>query len=189
MSDSRIELLGADEARAATAEAGVPEYMADLNIFRALLHHPQLARRFNDLLAFLIFKGALDDRLRELIIMRMGWRTACDYEWTQHWRIAAGLGVSEADLLATRGDWASHPGFSDADRAVLAATDEVLDGGAVTAATWEACVAHVGDSTELMEMLMAIGAWRMVSSFLRSAQIPLEDGVPSWPPDGQGPTT
>ena len=52
----------------------------------------------------MLWHGALDSRLRELVIMRIGWLTACDYEWTQHWRVASGLGVPAEDLLGVR-DW------------------------------------------------------------------------------------
>ena len=31
----------------------------------------------------------------------------------------------------------------------------------------------------------AIGAWRTVSRLTRSLEIPLEEGVGSWPPDGR----
>jgi alkylhydroperoxidase family enzyme len=67
-----------------------------------LLNHPTLARAINDLLATMLWHGRLAPRLRELVIMRIGWVTACDYEWTQHWRVACGLGVPAGDLLAVR---------------------------------------------------------------------------------------
>ena len=69
--------------------------------------------------------------------MRIGWLTACDYEWTQHWRVACGLGVPAEDLLGVR-DWSGTYG-SAPERAVLAATDEVVRDGAVSAHTWAAC--------------------------------------------------
>jgi alkylhydroperoxidase family enzyme len=37
--------------------------------------------------------------------MRIGWLTASDYEWTQHWRVAQGLGVTADDLLGARLAW------------------------------------------------------------------------------------
>jgi hypothetical protein len=39
----------------------------------------------------------------------------------------------------------------------------------------------------LIELVTAIGAWRMIASILRTLQVPLEDGVASWPPDGRSP--
>lgn len=184
---ARVPQLPVDEAKAAADEAGVPDYMAELSIFQVLLNHPRLARTFNDLLATILWHGVLDSRLRELAIMRIGWLTACDYEWTQHWRVASGLGVSAEDLLGVR-DWRSHDGFGPAERAVLAATDDVVRDGAVSADSWAACEHELhGDTTVLIELVTAIGAWRMVASILHSLEVPLEDGVSSWPPDGVSP--
>jgi alkylhydroperoxidase family enzyme len=187
MTTSRVPRLPPGEAKAAADEAGVPDYMAELSIFQVLLNHPQLARALNDLLATMLWHGALDSRLRELVIMRIGWLTACDYEWTQHWRVASGLGVPADDLLGVR-DWPAHDGFGPAERAVLAATDDVVCDGSVSAENWAACERELqGDKTVLIELVAAIGAWRMVASMLHSLQVPLEDGVASWPPDGRSP--
>jgi alkylhydroperoxidase family enzyme len=183
----RIEPLDRDAALAAAADVGVPHYMTSLSVFRVLLRHPELAKAANDLLSVLLFHGALDVRLRELIIMRVGWTTGSAYEWTQHWRIATELGVPAEDLLGVR-DWPAHSGFGPAERAVLAATDETVRDGAVSAGTWEELRAHVGaDDALLLEVLGVIGCWRMVSSILRSAEVPLEPGIEPWPPDGVSP--
>lgn len=183
----RVPLLPVDEAKAAADEAGVPDYMAELSIFQVLLNHPRLARTFNDMLATMLWHGALDPRLRELVIMRIGWLTECDYEWTQHWRVASGLGVCADDLLGVR-NWPNYQGFGPAERAVLAATDDVVCDGAVSPESWAACERELqGDTTVLIELVTAIGAWRMVASILQSLKVPLEDGVSSWPPEGQAP--
>ena len=183
----RLPLLPLDESRRIASEVDILELAADLSIFRIWLRHPALAKRLNDLLMGLLWEGKLDTRLRELVIMRLGWATGSDYEWTQHWRIALGVGVDEADLLAVR-DWRASDRFGDAERAVLAATDETVEHGAISAATWQACRTHVSDDPKvLLELVTAIGLWRMVSGVLRSLEVPLEDGVASWPPDGEGP--
>jgi alkylhydroperoxidase family enzyme len=188
MTTARVPKLPLDEAKAAADEAAVPDYMAELSIFQVLLNHPPLARALNDLLATMLWHGALDPRLRELAIMRIGWLTACDYEWTQHWRVACGLGVPADDLLAVR-DWSGHVGFGGPERAVLAATDDVVRDGAVDAQTWTACERELGaDSAVLIELVTTIGAWRMIASILHSLEVPLEEGVSSWPPDGQPPS-
>lgn len=184
---ARIPLLPVDEAKAAADEAGVPDYMAELSIFQVLLNHPRLAGVFNDLLATMLWHGALDRRLRELVIMRIGWLTECTYEWTQHWRVASRLGVSAEDLVGVR-DWVSYNGFGPAERAALAATDDVVRDGVVSAATWAACERELGgDKTVLVELVTVIGAWRMVASILQSLEVPLEEGVAAWPPDGLAP--
>ena len=187
MTDPRVPRLPVGEAKAAADEAGVPNYMAELAIFQVLLNHPTLARAINDLLATMLWHGKLDTRLRELVIMRIGWLTASDYEWTQHWRVALGLGVSPDDLVGVR-NWREHKGFGPIERAVLSATDDVVADGAISANSWTACERELGpDPAVLIELVTAIGAWRMIASILHTLQVPLEDGVESWPPDGKPP--
>ncbi len=186
MREPRIAMLPIDDAIAAAKEVGVNEYIAKLSIFRVLLRHPRIAKQVHDLLVALLFDAKLDTRLRELLIMRIGWATGSVYEWTQHWRVALDLGVPEADVLAVR-DWKAHTGWSDADRAVLAATDDILNDGAISAQSWAACTAVLPTVEEQLELVAAIGNWSMISRVLRSLEIPLEDGVAPWPPEGRAP--
>jgi len=183
----RVSLLDADAAREAAERVGVVQQLAELNIFRTLLHQPDVAKCVNDLLVTLLLRGGLDARLRELVIMRLGWATASDYEWNQHWRVAREMGISSEDLLAVR-DWRDSDRFDPADRAVLAATDETLAHGAISSETFAACERHVGGPAVLVELVAAVGTWQMISTIARSLAVPLEAGLSPWPPDGKGPT-
>ncbi len=182
---ARIELLSAEEAVRAAAEVGVPEAFAQLNVFRLLLRRPKTAKATGDLLISLLFGGVLDDRLRELVIMRIGWATSSNYEWTQHWRIALEqFGCTEQDLLALR-DWQNANHFGREERAILSAVDETLATGTLSDATWKECESVLSDSNAAIELVAAIGCWRMISQLARTLEIPLEEGVASWPPDGR----
>lgn len=178
--------LPVDAAKAAAAKVEIPEALAELNVFRVLLHHPPLARRVSDLLMTQLFRGHLDRRLRELVIMRIGWTTGCDYEWTQHWRVAQQFGVDPGDLLALRA-WRESDRFGAAERAVLAATDETLEHGRVSPETWAACEKVLPTAEERLELASAISTWHLISEMARTLEIPLEEGVASWPPEGVGP--
>jgi alkylhydroperoxidase family enzyme len=60
--------------------------------------------------------------------------------------------------------------------------------GAVSEQSWAACKREFGgDQAMLIELVTAISGWRMIASILHSLQVPLEDGVASWPPDGVPP--
>ena len=185
---SRVPLLSPEAAHAAAESVGVSSAAADLNVFRAWLHSPQVAGWLHELIMGLLWKGSLDTKLRELVIMRLGWSTGSDYEWTQHWRIATEfLGVDADDVLAAR-DWRNAARFGPRERAVLAATDDVVAHGAIGDEAWTACATELGDDPALLvEITAVIAVWRMVSTFLLSMQVPLEDGVASWPPDGAAP--
>ena len=98
----RVPLLDAAQAEELAADEGIPDYLAGLSIFRILLNNPGAAAAVNGMLHRLLWKGSLDARLRELVIMRIAWTRASVYEWTQHWSVARGQGVEEADLPAAR---------------------------------------------------------------------------------------
>ena len=184
MTDARVTRLELEEARQAAEELGLAPQFAELNIFRVLLRNPPLAKATSDLLLTLLFRSSLDHRLRELVIMRLGWATSSSHEWTQHWPIALEqFGCSEEDLLGVR-DWENASHFGEAERAVLAATDETLAIGTLSPATWERCRAHVGDEVACMELVASVATWRWISQVTRSLEIPLEEGVQAWPPDG-----
>jgi alkylhydroperoxidase family enzyme len=186
MPEGRIDRISVDDARAAAAEHGLPDTLPELSVFRIALRNPSVARALYGLLRNLLWSGQLDGRLRELIIMRIGWSTGAVYEWTQHWRVATGMDIPAADLLAVR-DWEAHDDFGPRERAVLAATDESLAGGTISDATWARCREAVADDAQLVELVAVIGTWTLFSGLLRSLDVPLEDGVEPWPPDGVAP--
>ena len=139
-------------------------------------------------LTTLLNKNTFKTRLRELAIMRIGWVTGSEYEWTQHWRVATTAEIPPDDILAVR-DWRHSDRLTDADRAVLQATDEMIESGKISDDTWTECCRHVPAPAEQVEMVVCIANWIMFSNLLRPLEIPVEDGVASWPPDGKKPGT
>jgi alkylhydroperoxidase family enzyme len=185
-SNGRVPMLSIEDSKTAAEKAGIPAMLAPLSVFRMLLQHPPLAKALSQMLATLLWEPKLEPRLRELVILRLGWVTGSVYEWTQHWRIARGLGMSEEECLGVR-DWKAYGGYGRAERAVLAATDDTLEIGAIRDETWAECEASLGGVAERLELVVAIGNWRLFSSMLRSLEVPLEDGLEPWPPDGKRP--
>jgi alkylhydroperoxidase family enzyme len=175
-----------DKALAVGRAIGAPDVMATRNAFRTLSHNETMAKGVFTHLTTLLTKNTFNTRLRELAIMRIGWVTDSEYEWTQHWRVATTAGIPPEDILAVR-DWRNSDRLNAADRAVLAATDEVLAGGKISDSTWAECKKHVPTEAEQVEMVVCIANWTMFSIILRSLEIPVEDGVMSWPPDGKRP--
>ncbi len=185
----RILPLSMDEVSRIAAEAGIPAELLSRNIFRVLFHSPRVAKAIQDLLYVQLFGAAFDDRLRELVIMRIGWVTGCDYEWAQHWFTALkAFGCSADDLLAVR-EWRASPRLGAVEQAVLAATDEALATGTISPGTWALCQRHLGSTQACLELVTAIATWHAISLILRCLQVPLEEDTPSWPPDGCSPST
>ena len=181
---SRIALLSVEEAEKRGAEIGIPATLAKLNAFRALLHNPVATGPVAKLILTLIFQGTLDHRTRELVILRTGWRTRSEYEFCQHVAIARQVGMKDEEILGVR-DPDRYAAFSDVDRAVLALTDELVDGTRVSDETW-AVLAKAFPPGQLLELVFVAGNWRMFAGFLRSAEVPLDADVASWP-EGRAP--
>lgn len=183
----RIEMLSQEDAVQMAKDLGIPEQVGGLNIFRTLFHRPKTAKAINDLLFSLLFESEIGHRRRELIIMRIGWTTGSEYEWTQHWPIAVQMfECTEEEILALRGDWKSATCFDDTDRAILSAVDQLLTTGDLDDETWQACFDGLGRDSAI-DMVTALGTWSLISKVARGLRVRLEDGVTGWPPDGKVP--
>ncbi len=184
--DALVPMLSVEEARRAAERAGIPVFLAKLNIFRVLLRRPRFAKGFSDAFGALLAAEALDARLRELAIMRIAWQTGSNYEWTQHWAIARQAGISEEELVGVQGG--SGTGlFGELERAVFDAVDAVVTGRAVPGNVLSTLKRHLSEDA-VLELVAAIGSWTMVSTLLRSLEIPLENGLTGWPPQGVPPS-
>lgn len=145
-----------------------------LNIFRTLAHAPKALTAFLGWGNYILSKrNALTPRDRELVILRTGYNCRSGYEWTQHKRIGLDCGLTEDEIarIKTGPDTA---GWSDLDRAMLRATDELTGNHFVTDATW-AALAPLGDKGR-MDLVMTVGQYTQVSMILNSFGIQVEDG-------------
>lgn len=187
MSESRVPMLSIEESRRRAEAEGLSPQFADLSVFRILLQNQPVAREVAKTLNTLLFDGnVLDERLRELIIMRIGWVTGSVYEWTAHWGVARRMDIPAEDILAVK-DWRNADNLTAADQAVLQATDDCLEQGFIQDETWKACCEHIATEAERVELVIAIGNWSLFSQLLQSLQVPLEEGVDAWPPEGEHP--
>lgn len=152
-----------------------------LNIFGVLGRHPKLLKRFNLMGGFLLNKGLLPERERELVILRIGWNARSVYEFGQHTVIGLRCGLTGDEIAAlTRAPDAFDWGVDDL--ALIAMADELAADDCVSDATWTALAARWTDA-ELVELLVVAGFYRLVSGFLNSAGVQLDAGVPGFPTD------
>lgn len=185
---SRIPLLSKEESLARGQAQGIDDYIAQLNLFRVLLHFPEIAKELNNsIIALVSSDSVLSHRLRELIIMRVAWVTQSEYEWTQHWQVCLMFDISEDEIVAVK-DWQQSDCFDGTDKIVLKATDDVLNHGSIQQATWDKLSQLIPDPAAQITVVASIGNWQMFSQIMQSLTIPLEEGAMVWPPNGIGPT-
>lgn len=156
-----------------------------MHIFTTLAWQPDLFRRW---LGFggALLAGRLPGRLRELVILRTAFRFDGRYEWAHHIELGEAQGITTAETTALGGDL-SAVAWDPFERALLAAVDETADQGCVTDHTWSVLADRL-DNAELVELLMLIAHYLMLSTVLRSLRVPVEgsaadraDGVAGGP--------
>jgi 4-carboxymuconolactone decarboxylase len=191
-----IPLLPADEALKRFTESRIADAVKDpalaksmsqLNVFRALLNNPAITLAQSGLAGALMGSKTLDHRIRELVILRTGWRTKSEYEFVQHVAVARGLKMTDEEILGVR-DPAACKVYNDTDRAVIAMADDLHDNSVVSPATW-AALEKSFSSAELVELILVAGFWHMMAGFLKTAEIPLDPidkSLTGWP-EGRAP--
>ena len=150
-----------------------------LNIFGTLGKHPKLLKRFNLLGGFLLNKGLLPPRERELVILRVGANARAEYEFGQHTVIGRDCGLTDTEIAALTRAPDTHDWSAD-DRALIALADDLHADDCVTDDTWSD-LARRWDDAQLVELLIVAGFYRLVSGFLNSTGVQLDDGIPGFP--------
>jgi alkylhydroperoxidase family enzyme len=186
MTESPMPPLASDVAHVAAAESGVPEILSNVNLFRVLLRNPGVARVMAAVIKEVTMGGSLDPRLKELAILRVGWRMGALYEWSNHVPIARRTGVTEPEILAVR-EGPDDTRLDPVARAVLAVVDEALDHHLVAPSTLAAARLALHDDPALLELLVIPGLYRTIATVLQTLDVPLEEGREFWPPDGVTP--
>jgi len=118
-------------------------------------------------------------REREIVILRVGWNARSEYEFGQHTIIGLDVGLTGDEILALTRAPDEHE-WSDADRDLIALADELAADDRVGDDTW-ARLATRWSEAELIELLLVAGMYRLVSGFLNSTGVRLDDGVPGFP--------
>lgn len=162
-----------DEAREVMKRFGDSE---PFNIFRTLAHHPKLLQRWLVFANHVLGKSSLPEREREILILRIGWLCRAGYEWGQHVLIGRRCGLTDDEIQRIKAG-ADAGGWSDGDRDLLRAVDELHRDAHVTDATW-ARLAERWDTQQLMDIVFTVGQYNLVSMALNSFGVQPDAGLP-----------
>ena len=144
-----------------------------INIYRMLLNSPHLAESWFNHSNAVRWRTTLKGRLREIVIIRVGYLTRCDYILRQHvpsLALADGLNMQECDALA---DWQSTKFFDPGERAALAYADAMTRDIAVPDAVFAPLKRHFNDR-QIVELTVLVGSYNMNARVLRALELDLE---------------
>jgi alkylhydroperoxidase family enzyme len=131
-----------------------------LNVYKLLLHNPDVTEAWMGLIDAIRAKTMLDGRSRELAILRIANVNRSAYEMKQHVpkiALSAGLTLEECDAVAR---WPEPSSLDEKDEAVVAYADAVTREVHVDEAVFEKLRPHFG-AREIVELTIIIGIYNM----------------------------
>jgi alkylhydroperoxidase family enzyme len=149
-------------------EAGVPK------TFATMAKHPGLYRGQMKLGLELNRKGKLPPREREMVILRTAWLVRSPFEWGEHVGYGKKLGLTGEEIeRITHGSTA--PGWSEHDRAVLRAVEELIGDYAVSDETWK-ILARSWNEQQLIELPGLVGSYTLTAMIYNTLRFGLLEG-------------
>jgi AhpD family alkylhydroperoxidase len=143
------------------------------HIFLALANAPE------QLDAFLTYANTLrrcelGPRLRELLVLTVGYATGCDYEVAHHQPHALAAGLTPEQVKAMP-DFETAEVFDDFDKAVMRLARAVASRSDVSTEMWNAVADHL--TTQQMVQLMMTLSWYISGALMMAAfELELEEG-------------
>lgn len=147
--------------------SGAPDAPPMPVVMELFAHHVPLSETFLAFTDMLVGNQAtLDPAVRELVILRVAWRSGSGYEWNQHARMATDAGVTEAQVQAVA-EGPGAPVWTAGERTLMTAVDQMVDGFAVGDETWQQ-LADSFTAPQLLELLFVIGGYLCLATVLNS---------------------
>lgn len=141
---------------------------APVNVYRMVMHSPGLAPGFFMMADAMFQANSLPPHLRELAILRVGYRYAAPYETHQHEMIAGYAGLSaEAISAAATGATAGLPAE---EAGILRWTDLLLDDHTLNGSDRDAAL-DLLSVTQLADFVMTVGFYQLVCNFLNTFEV------------------
>jgi 4-carboxymuconolactone decarboxylase len=146
------------------------------NVFKTLVRHTSLFKRWLPFANHVLFKQSLSPRDREMLILRIGWLCRAPYEWTQHVQIGLRSGISEAELERIA-DGPDAPDWTEHDAALLRAVDELHTDCCLSDATWHTLSKRYS-TEQMVDVVFTVGQYNLVSMALNTFGVEIDPELP-----------
>jgi AhpD family alkylhydroperoxidase len=157
--------------------AGVADDMRGrpLNVHKLMANHPDLLLAWWDLRNHAVRGGSLDQRHREMVILRVAVHMKCWYEWASHVErgLKAGLNIEEIERIRQED---LQSGWTRDDALVLRATSECLLERKIAKKTLVEM--RIGfDVTQLMDLITIVGVYSILGTMINTWGLELDDFI------------
>jgi 4-carboxymuconolactone decarboxylase len=141
-----------------------------INVYRMLLHSPAVTEAWLNFISSLRTGTEIDEKTKELVIMRVAILNRVDYVLNTHVQIYAPKAGVTREQIDTLANWPSSTHFSDHERALLAYVDAMTEEIEVPDAVFEALRSHYSER-QVVEITVLIGTYNMHTRVLQALRI------------------
>lgn len=156
----------------AAGSARVSGTKKPLNLFRVLGRAKGLSHGWLHFAGRMMPGGRLPRRDTELIINRVAYLADCTYEQAHHRSMGKRVGLTDAELDRVP-DGPDADGWTDRQRTLLVAADELDATGNLSDATWDRLRGELNER-EAIEFLMLTAHYRMLATVINTLRVPLD---------------
>jgi alkylhydroperoxidase family enzyme len=145
-----------------------------------VLNDPVLAKRWFEWLTFIYdFSGARGDAAlsrkdKEILLLRTSWLNHDEWLWGQHTPMAKDVGRTEEEI-ARIPKGASAPGWSDKERALLSAADELHYDSFISDDTWKKLSSYYNQK-QMLDIVFIAGVYTTNAYYANSTGLPSTPG-------------
>ena len=148
------------------------------NVLQTMIRNMPLFLAWSPLGTHLMDTSALSPRHRELLILRVAWRTRSEYEWGQHVVMSQSVGLSPEDFERIKSG-PDAEGWEVFDATLLRATDELLDDTMLSDEVWSALANRLSDE-QMTDLIFTVGHYKMLAMALNSLGVQRDPNVPGF---------
>jgi alkylhydroperoxidase family enzyme len=140
-----------------------------------MLHHPALAKAFLTFNHHVSIESTISKRVREILILRIGWLRQAEYEFLQHAILGRRAGLTDAEIeRITMGPDA--PGWDPVEADLVRAVDELHARACIQESTWKR-LSVVFNPQQMMDLIFAVGCYDVLAMVFNSYQVEIEPCV------------
>lgn len=163
--------------RIALADAALPAMGPPINLFKLFARNRPMAEAMVGWGSYELNKQlSLSMRQRELVIDRVTARCGAEYEWGVHVAsFGERVGLTRQQIISLTSGTPTDACWSQAERPLLTAVDELCDTADISDATWNTL--ELSDEQRL-DLMMLTGWYHAISFVARAARVPLEPDAP-----------
>ncbi|PSW19972.1 carboxymuconolactone decarboxylase family protein [Photobacterium sanctipauli] len=147
-------------------------------MYRTLMNHPVLAQHIGELGTYVRYQSELADDIRELGILATARALGAPFVWEKHLAPAERAGLPQAVIEQVLSGDIATADMKPLYLLTWQVAEDVVHHRSISSTTQEAVISELGVKG-LLDLTMACGMYRMISTVIFSFDVPLpEDGAP-----------